>query len=117
MNMPDICWRRGGTWGDAFDVCTGFQRVERNAHKNSIDQEVTPEEAEDLFFNEPLVVRSDVRHSKREKRYYALGQTSVGRCIFAAFTIRGTLLRVISVRDMNRKERDASAKHQEDFHA
>ncbi len=44
------------------------------------------------------------RHSKQEKRYYALGQTGGGRYLFVAFTIRGSLLRVISVRDMNRRE-------------
>ena len=76
--------------------------------------QVTPEEAEDVFFNEPLVIRSDVRHSKQEKRYYALGQTSGGRCLFVAFTIRHSLLRVISVRDMNRKEREAYAKREEE---
>jgi uncharacterized DUF497 family protein len=52
------------------------------------------EEAQDVFFNEPLIVRSDIRHSRREKRYYALGQTSTGRCLFVAFTIRKTLVRV-----------------------
>ena len=55
-------------------------------------------------------MRSDVRHSVREKRYYALGQTSNERYLFVAFTIRESLIRVISARDMNRKERDAYAK-------
>jgi uncharacterized DUF497 family protein len=57
-------------------------------------------------------VRSDIRHSRREKRYYALGQTSNGRYLFGAFTIRRSLVRIISVRDMNRRERDAYAKHE-----
>jgi hypothetical protein len=87
---------------------------EGNAHKNWVGHRVSPEEAEDAFFNEPLVVRSDVRHSKREKRYYALGQTGIGRYLFIAFTIRRSRLRVISVRDMNRRERDAYAKHERD---
>jgi uncharacterized DUF497 family protein len=68
-----------------------------------LGHQVTTEEAEDVFFNEPLVVRGDVRHSKPEKRYYALGQTSGGRYLFVAFTIRHSLIRVVSVRDMNRK--------------
>jgi uncharacterized DUF497 family protein len=67
-----------------------------------------------VFFNEPLVVRSDIRHSRREKRYYALGQTDGGRCLFVAFTIRRSLVRIISVRDMNRRERDAYAKHEDE---
>jgi hypothetical protein len=76
-----------------------------------------PEEAEDIFFNEPMVVRSDVRHSNREKRHYALGRTDSGRYLFVAFTIRGSLLRVISVRDMNRRERSVYAHHENEADA
>jgi len=53
-----------------------------------------PEEAEDIFFHQPLVVRSDVRHSKTEKRYYALGQTGAGRRLFLVFSIRRRLIRI-----------------------
>ena len=97
---------------DALDGCSGFEWDESNTHKNWERHRVSPEEAEDVFFNEPLVVRSDIGHSRREKRYYALGQTGNGRCLFVAFTIRRCLVRVISVRDMNRRERDAYAKHE-----
>jgi uncharacterized protein len=90
-----------------LDDCTGFDWDEANAHKNWEKHGVSPEEAEDVFFNDPLVVRSDIHHSKREKRYYALGHTSAGRRLFVAFTVRGNLLRVISVRDMNRRESEA----------
>ena len=102
---------------DPLDGCSGFEWDEANAHKNRERHQVSPEEAEEVFFNEPLVVRSDVRHSRREKRYYALGQTSDGRCLFVAFTIRRSLVRVISVRDMNRRERDAYAKHENEADA
>jgi hypothetical protein len=98
---------------DPLDACTGFEWDESNASKNWERHRVTPEEAESVFFNEPLVVRSDVGHSKREKRYYALGQTNGGRKLFVAFAIRSSLLRVISARDMNRNESDAYAKHEE----
>ena len=100
-----------------LDTCYGFEWDEANAHKNWERHRVTPEEAEDVFFNEPLVVHSDVRHSKREKRYYALGQTGSGLHLFVVFTIRHSLLRVISVRDMNRKERDAYAKREKEARA
>jgi uncharacterized DUF497 family protein len=79
------------------------------SHRSSPKRRPFTQEAEDIFFNEPPIVRGDIRHSKQEKRYYALGQTGGGRYLFAVFTIRGSLLRVISVRDMNRKERDAYA--------
>lgn len=89
---------------DPLDACTGFQWDDGNLQKNRGTHRVTAEEAEDVFFNEPLVVRGDIHHSQGEKRYFAPGQTSAGRYLFVAFTIRGVLLRVISVRDMYRKE-------------
>ncbi|MGI9074170.1 MAG: BrnT family toxin [Bryobacteraceae bacterium] len=61
-----------------------------------------------------MVLRSDVRHSKSEKRYCTLGQTSTGRHFFVSFTVRRKLIRVISVRDMNRREKDAYGKHEEE---
>ena len=89
---------------DPLAKCTGFEWDEANAQKNWDRHRVTPEEAEDVFFHQPLVVRSDVRHSKGAKRHYALGQTSADRLLFVAFTIRNNRIRVISVRDMNRNE-------------
>jgi uncharacterized DUF497 family protein len=99
---------------DPLDACTGFEWDEGNAHKNWERHRVTGEEAEDVFFNEPLVVRSDAGHSKKEKRYYALGQTSGGRYLFVAFTIHRSLIRVISVRDMNSREKGAYAKYEKE---
>jgi len=54
--------------------------------------------------NEPLVVSPDRGHSMGEPRYLALGQTDSGRRLFISFTIRGSLVRIISARDMTRKE-------------
>jgi hypothetical protein len=85
---------------DPLDNCTGFDWDDANTHKNRERHRVAPQEAEDVFFHEPLVVRGDPRHSKREKRYYALGQTVSARRLFVVFTLRRTLIRVISARDM-----------------
>ena len=93
-----------------LDDCVGFDWDEANVQKNWERHRITPEEAEEVFFNEPFVVRSDIRHSQREKRYYALGQTSFGRYLFVAFTIRRKLIRVISVREMNRREQEVYGK-------
>ena len=98
---------------DPLEGCTGFDWDEDNTHKNWDRHRVTPEEAEDVFFQEPLVVRSDVRHSFKEKRYYALGKTSGERRLFVVFTVRRSLIRVISVRDMNREEAAGYAKYEE----
>jgi uncharacterized DUF497 family protein len=118
VSQQEFCIRSSYTYDvaerdDPLDFCTGFDWDDGNAEKNWERHHVTPEEAEDVFFREPLIVRGDVRHSQREKRYYALGQTGRGRLLFVAFTIRRDLVRVISVRDMNRKEQDFYAKHEE----
>ena len=66
---------------------------------------VTPQESEQVFFNRPLVVAADVKHSRSEKRYLVLGQTDEDRPLFIAFTMRKGCIRVISARDMNKKEK------------
>jgi len=99
---------------DPLEQCVGFDWDEANAQKNWDRHHVTPEEAEDVFFREPLVVRGDVRHSKTEQRYYALGQTRQERRLFVAFTIRRKLIRVISVRDMNRNETETYRKYEKE---
>ena len=97
-----------------MENCTGFDWDESNSQKNWDRHGVTPEEAEDIFFHDPLVVRSDVRHSGSERRYFALGQTGAERRLFVAFTVRRSRIRVISVRDMNRKETAIYAKHEKE---
>lgn len=90
---------------DLLSECTGFDWDEGNKEKNWISHQVTSSECEELFFNQPLVVADDVLHSKDENRYYALGQTNAGRLLFILLTIRKKLIRVISAREMSRKER------------
>ena len=99
---------------DPLENCTGFDWDDANTHKNWERHRVVPEEAEDVFFHEPLVVRSDPRHSKREKRYYALGQTGAGRRLFVVFTVRRKLIRVSSTRDMNRNETETYERSEEE---
>jgi len=85
----------------------GFDWDAGNDTKNLVKHGVERSEAEQVFFNRPLIVATDGRHSHAEPRFSALGITSQGRRLFVAFTLRGdgTLIRVISVRDMTRKER------------
>jgi uncharacterized DUF497 family protein len=98
---------------DPLENCTGFDWDDANSNKNWERHQVAPGEAEDVFFHEPFVVRSDLRHSKHEKRYYALGQTSAGRRLFVVFTVRRKLIRVISARDMNRNETETYERYEE----
>ena len=83
----------------------GFDWSGGNAEKNWTKHRVMPLEAEQVFFNNPLLSGADSEHSQRELRFYALGQTDEGRELFVAFTLRGKRLRVVSARDMSRKER------------
>lgn len=83
----------------------GFDWSGGNAEKNWARHHVTPLEAEQVFFNTPLLAGADQSHSVKEKRFYALGQTDEGRKLFVAFTMRARRLRVLSARDMSRKER------------
>ena len=84
--------------------CTGFDWDDDNAIKNWDLHQVTPEEAEELFLNHALIGRSDIGHSEERNAVFCFGSIEQGRLLFAAFTIRKVLIRVISVRDVNRKE-------------
>jgi uncharacterized protein len=84
---------------------TGFQWDEGNLLKNWERHQVTAVECEQVFFNQPVLAAPDEQHSETEARFYILGQTDTGRKLFVVFTTRGNLIRVISARDMNRKER------------
>jgi len=86
--------------------CTGFQWDAGNSEKNWISHQVTKSECEQVFFNQPLIIGDDEKHSEIEKRYFALGQTDNSRLLFIVSTIRENLVRVISARDMNKKERE-----------
>ncbi len=88
-----------------IDGCEGFDWDAGNITKIWEKHQVSATECEQLFFNEPLVAAPDEKHSDREERFYLLGHTDAGRLLFAVFTIRKKLIRIISARDMNRKER------------
>jgi len=85
--------------------CSGFDWNEGNTDKNWLKHKVSSSECEQIFFNHPLLIQDDIIHSKTEQRFYALGQTDLKRFLFIAFTVRNNLIRVISARDMSRKER------------
>lgn len=90
--------------------CVGFDWDDDNLDKNWYKHDVTNQECEEIFFNVPLIVASDARHSTEEQRYIALGKTDKERWLFIAFTVRNSLIRVISARDMNEKEARKYAK-------
>lgn len=85
---------------------TEFDWDAGNARKNE-RHGVSAGEAEEVFFSIPLLLLDDEPHSQEEPRYHALGVTAAGRLLHLSFTLRreGTAIRVISARDMSRKER------------
>lgn len=88
-----------------LEQCTGFQWDKGNSGKNWNRHQVTDIESEQVFFNKPLIIADDPKHCQSEKRWYALGRTNLNRLLFVVFTVRKDLIRVISSRDMNKKER------------
>ena len=71
-----------------------------NITKNWDKHDVSAIECELIFFNKPLIIKRNSKHSKFENRYYALGRTNMNRLLFAVFTVRNEKIRIISVRDM-----------------
>ena len=89
---------------DELDDCVGFEWDDGNQDKNWRKHGVTDSECEQIFFNEPFIALEDVAHSRSGRRYYALGQTDAGRLLFVVFAFRDERVRVISARDMTRRE-------------
>ena len=86
--------------------CTGFGWDDGNTGKNWEKHQVSDGECEQAFFNQPLIAMPDREHSAEEDRILVLGKTDSGRKLFVVCTIRGDLIRVISARNMTRRERE-----------
>jgi len=89
-----------------FEKCEGFQWDAGNSEKNFYKHKVTNSECEQVFFNQPIIVVDDTKHSEDENRFYLLGRTDQDRLLFVVFTVRKNFIRIISARDMNKKERE-----------
>jgi len=87
-----------------------FQWDHGNERKSSDKHIVSREEAEQIFFNQPLLLLEDKAHSQKEIRFHALGKTDSNRKLHISFTIREMAIRVISVRPMHKKERNSYEK-------
>ncbi len=90
-----------------FEHVVGFEWDQGNARKSVEKHGVSQAEAEQIFANDPLIVTDDLAHNDRQPRDHALGRTDATRLLHVTFTLRcnGTRIRVISARDMSRKER------------
>lgn len=93
----------GGVMSEDVDA-TEFDWDGGNAEKNWLRHRVSQSESEQVFFNRPLVLTEDDLHTREEARFYALGRTDLGRLLLVVYTLRGEKIRVISARDMTRRE-------------
>ncbi len=92
----------------------GFDWDEGNTGKNWTRHKVSDRECEEVFFSPRLLVYHDKSHSGEENRYYGLGTTFAERRLFIVYTLRGETIRIISARDMNKKEAKKYGKKEED---
>jgi uncharacterized DUF497 family protein len=84
---------------------TQFDWDKGNINKNWEGHQVKDQECEEVFFDLKKKILKDVIHSTQEKRYILLGQTKLKRLLLIVFTIRKNKIRIISARDLNKKEK------------
>jgi len=89
---------------EEYTEFTGFEWDGGNRDKN-LKHGVDAWECEQVFFNEPLIILEDARHSVVENRFAAFGHADSGRRLVIVYTMRKKHIRVISARDMNKRER------------
>lgn len=92
---------------------TGFDWDAGNVQKNWETHAVRFSECEEVFFRAPLLALNDPKHSRREERFIALGRTALSRLLSIVFIFRDERIRVISAREMSRKERQEYLRHEE----
>ena len=88
-----------------IESIVGFEWDDGNIHKNETKHGLKWTIIEEVFFNEPLLVVEDFKHSFDECRCVALGKNNFGDLITVIFTVREQHIRVVSARAMSKKER------------
>lgn len=91
--------------GRIIKKVVGFEWDNGNKEKNFLKHKIRDEECEEIFFDQNKKILKDVIHSGKEERYILIGKTKKRKLIFLVFTIRKDKIRVISARDLNKKER------------
>ena len=96
-----------------FSRFEGFDWDKANVHKNWERHKVAFHECEEVLLRVPALF-PDMEHSDQEPWFYAFGKTIAGRKLVVVFTMRKNKIRIISAREMSRKERNAYEKIQKD---
>lgn len=84
---------------------TGFEWDKGNIDKSYQRHGITPNEAEEIFVDKNVGIERDIKHLEKEERYIAIGVTLNEKLLFVVFTMRDSMIRVISARNANKKER------------
>src|SRR3989338_8581216 len=82
-----------------------FELDQGNVDKSYQRHGITPNEAEEVFADADVLTLEDIKHSKQEKRFVAIGKITKGEVLFLAFTVRKDRIRIISARKASKKER------------
>ena len=81
-----------------------FEWDEFNSSKSQKKHGIRAKESEEIFISTTLFVISDIKHSQKEQRFIALGQTIREKHLLIIFTLRKEKIRIISARKMHEKE-------------
>ena len=84
---------------------TRFKWDRGNIDKSYEKHGIIPNEAEEVFTDKHVGIEKDVKHQEKEERFIAIGKTLEEKLLFVVFTLRETVIRVISARRANKKER------------
>jgi uncharacterized DUF497 family protein len=87
------------------ELLTGFDWDDGNIYKNERKHGLNYKLIEEVFFNEPLLIVEDFQHSEDECRCVEFGKDNRSTKIMVVFTVRDNLIRVISAREMTKKEK------------
>jgi len=93
-----------------LDKYKGFDWDKGNIDKSYQKHGITPNEAEEVFLDEKLIILGDIKHSNKEKRYSLIGKTTDKKLLFVVFTLRNRKIRIISARKANKKEKNEYGK-------
>ena len=81
-----------------------FEWDKWNEEKIFKKHKITTRECEQAFMAERIFIQPDLMHSELENRFTLVSLTKSSRPIFIAFTIRNNSIRIISARNMHKKE-------------
>lgn len=81
-----------------------FEWDKNNQDKNYDKHQVSTTEIEEVFFDKNHKLAKDLFHSRDEDRYLIIGETKKYRKLYIVFTLRKNKVRIISARDLNKKE-------------